>query len=116
MFVTTSRYYYLETANHTTEDGRAVAYKRRRFLPRGETMLTLAEVVVTNGDRLDRITARTIGNPQHFWRICDRENAMNPRDVLAEAGDVDRADTTDSQNVMIKAGEILHVPVPQAGS
>ncbi|MDD2754134.1 MAG: hypothetical protein PHS80_01270 [Methanothrix sp.] len=84
MFESTSRYYPLETTVHTMQDGRIVAYKRRRFLPRGEEMDLLVEATVTEGDRLDLITGRTLGNPEFFWRICDANDAMNPFDLVAE--------------------------------
>ena len=98
MFTFTSRYYNLETIKLTLPDGRVVAYKRRRFLPQGELMPLLTEVTVTQGDRLDLITARTLGDPEHFWRVADANNAMNPFDLTAEIG------------------RRLRVPVPQPGA
>lgn len=82
----TSRYDALETATYTAPDGRVIAYKRRRFLPQGEKMQLLVEVTVSEGDRLDLITARTLGDPEQFWRICDANNTMNPFDLTAELG------------------------------
>jgi hypothetical protein len=96
MFEPTSRYYMLETAQLHTADGQVIAYKRRRFLPQGQDMPLLVEVSVTQGDRLDLITARTLGDPEQFWRVCDANNAMNPTDLEAESG------------------RRLRVPVPQA--
>jgi hypothetical protein len=84
MFEPTSRYYSLETAVHTMPDGRIVAYKRRRFLPRGEEMELLAEETVTEGDRLDLIANHALGNSEFFWLICDANDAMNPFDLAAE--------------------------------
>jgi hypothetical protein len=98
MFTFASRYYNLETVTHTLPDGRVASYKRRRFLPQGDSMPLLVEVTVTEGDRLDLITARTLGDPEHFWRVADANNAMNPFDLTAEIG------------------RILRVPVPQAGA
>jgi hypothetical protein len=95
MFEPTSRYYALETATYAAPDGRVVAYKRRRFLPQGEGMPLLVEVTVTGGDRLDLIAARTLGDPEQFWRVCDANDAMNPLDLTAELG------------------RTLRVPVPQ---
>ena len=95
MFEPDSRYYALETAELTTPDGRVIAYKRRRFLPQGEQMPLLVEVTVGDRDRLDLITARTLGDPEHFWRVCDANNAMNPAGLTAEIG------------------RVLRVPVPQ---
>ena len=97
MFNYTSRYYNLETVKLHLPDGREAVYKRRRFLPRGRAMPLLAEVTVTEGDRLDLITARTLGDPEHFWRVADANDAMNPFDLTAEAG------------------RVLRVPVPQPG-
>lgn len=86
MFDTTSRYYTLETATHTTPDGREITYVHRRFLRQGENLPLLVEVTVTDGDRLDLITARTLGDPEQFWRVADANNAMNPFDLTAEPG------------------------------
>ena len=54
--------------------------------PKEKTYLFLGEVTVTEGDRLDLITARTLGDPEQFWQICDANNAMNPVDLTAELG------------------------------
>ncbi|HWN69221.1 MAG TPA: hypothetical protein VNM90_16390 [Haliangium sp.] len=86
MFSPRSRYYTIETATHESEGERPVAYVRRRFLPRGERMPVLVEITVTEGERLDLITARTLGDPEQFWRVCDANNTMNPADLVAEAG------------------------------
>jgi hypothetical protein len=86
MFDPNSRYFNLETATLTKPDGQEVAYKRRRFLPRAERMPKLAEVTVVEGDRLDLITARTLSDPEQFWRIADANNAMDPMDLTSEPG------------------------------
>jgi hypothetical protein len=96
VFAQASRYYHLETAQLATADGRSLAYKRRRFLPPGDGMPVLVEVTVTQGDRLDLITARTLGDPEQFWRVCDANNAMSAFDLTAELG------------------RALRVPLPQA--
>ena len=96
MFDPTSRYYAIETVQLTAPDGRVIAYKRRRFLPQGETLPLLVEVVVTEGDRLDVITARTLGDPEQFWRVADANDAMNPAELTDEIG------------------RALRVPIPQA--
>ena len=86
MFEHTSRYYNLDTAQLTTSDGRKIAYKRRRFLPQGKDMPVLVEVIINDGDRLDLITARTLGVGEQFWQVCDANNAMNPDSLTAEPG------------------------------
>lgn len=96
MFEPKSRYYAIEAAKLKTQTGREVVYIRRRFLPQGENMQLLAEVTVIDGDRLDLITHRTLGDPEQFWRICDANNAMNPPGLTEEPG------------------RVLRVPVPTA--
>ncbi len=86
MFQPTSRYFSIEAAQFTAPDGRLIAYKRRRFLPQGETLPLLIEVTVTQGDRLDLITARTLGDSEQFWRMCDANNAIDPFELTAEPG------------------------------
>jgi hypothetical protein len=86
MFAPNSRYDPVETAIHEDPDGRHIPYKRRRFLPHGETLPLLFEVSVGVTDRLDQITARTLGSPEAFWQVCDANNSMNPFDLTAEAG------------------------------
>ena len=90
MFEHTSRYYALETAEYKTVDGRKIAYKRRRFLPQGQTLALLQEFIVFDGDRLDRITDDTLGDPEQFWQVCDANDTMNPSDLTAEVGKVIR--------------------------
>jgi hypothetical protein len=86
MFDPTSRYAPIETATATMPDGRVVVYKRRRFLPQGRAALLLAEAPVGPADRLDLIAARSLGDPEAFWRICDANDAMNPTDLESPAG------------------------------
>ena len=95
MFETTSRYNAVENATLTTPNGRSIVYKKRRFLPQGEDIPLLVEVTVIENDRLDMITARTLGDPEQFWRICDANNTMNPFDLTT------------------KPGRVLRIPEPQ---
>ncbi len=88
MFEYTSRYSQIENATLTNENGQVIAYKKRRFLPDGEKMQLLQEVTVTAGDRLDRIAAKLLGDPEQFWRICDANNAMYPFDLVTKPGSV----------------------------
>lgn len=85
MFAETSRYHDLETARHTDPDGREIAYVRRRFIP-APAPVALAEHVVTQGERLDNITARYLGDPELFWALCDDNGAMRPAELTEEVG------------------------------
>jgi hypothetical protein len=92
MFEPTSRYYTIETANitMTTGDGdrREVRYVKRRFIPSSEGMTTLVEHRVAQGERLDNITARYLGDPTQFWRIADANNVLRPEELTEEIGTV----------------------------
>jgi len=86
MFPVTSRYHEIETAQYSTPEGRKYVYLRRRFLPSAELATVLAEHVVTQGERLDNITARHLHDPEQFWRLCDANGAMHPDELTAEIG------------------------------
>jgi hypothetical protein len=98
MSSTTSRYYGIEKAKLKRQDGGEIVYFRRRILPDASKMDVQTEHTVVQGDRLDNITARYIGDPEQFWRVCDANNAMNPSDLTAEIG------------------KRLRIPMIQAGS
>jgi hypothetical protein len=85
-----SRYAATETTTVTLPDGREVACLRRRFVPSPGNFALLEEHVVADGDRLDVITARYIGDPEQFWRTCDANPVLHPDDLTAAAGSVIR--------------------------
>jgi hypothetical protein len=81
MFDEDSRYADVENATYETDDGREVVFKRRRFIPRGRGTVIRGRVRVERTERVDHISARTLGDPRQFWRILDASGVMNPRDV-----------------------------------
>jgi hypothetical protein len=85
-FASTSRYYGIATAQLAQADGRTVVYVRRRFLPAPENFAPLQIIAIAEGDRLDNLAARYIGDPQQFWRLCDSNGAMRPEALVAAAG------------------------------
>ena len=98
MFPVTSRYYGIDIAKYKTPEGTEVAHLRRRFLPVQSSAPLIAEHTVTQSERLDNITARYLGDPEQFWRVCDANNAMQPEELTAEIG------------------RRLRIPFPQSGS
>ncbi len=92
MYDPASRYYKLETATLeiVESDGRqrSVRYLRRRFIPRSDDATTLVEHAVVQGDRLDNVTARYLGDPEQFWRVCDANTAMHPAELTKEVGTI----------------------------
>lgn len=89
MFEPTSRYYNLEnvTMDLTDADGnpRVLVYKRRRFIPAADGLTTLVEHTFAQSERLDNITARYLGDPTQFWRLCDANVVLQPT-ALEEIG------------------------------
>ncbi|QUC58077.1 LysM domain-containing protein [Streptomyces sp. A2-16] len=96
MFAVTSRYHGIETAALSLPGGREVRYVRRRFLPSGAPDV-VALHTVGQGERLDNITARHLGDPERFWQLCDANGAMRSDELTAEIG------------------RLLVIPVPQGG-
>jgi hypothetical protein len=87
MFDAASRYSdaRVGTAVHDLR-GQKVRHKLRRPMPHFSNVKSDTEIVVQTKDRLDLIAARTLGNPELFWRICDANTAMNPFDLAARSG------------------------------
>ncbi len=85
-FPANSRYQSIETAKHTLPDGTEVVYLRRRFVPPPERMVQVQEHIVVEGDRIDNIAARHLGDPEQFWRVCDANRAMRPAELTEEIG------------------------------
>jgi len=85
MFEKGSRYAKIEDATYTDAKGRQIRHKRRRFLPDPEMPL-LAELPMAGGERLDNFTSRTLGDPEHYWRICDANRTMHPIELEETAG------------------------------
>jgi hypothetical protein len=85
MFDSTSRYFSILTTTITVSDPdgdtRELRYVRRRTIPAAGSMTTLVEHTFVEGERLDLITAKYLGDPTQFWRVCDANNAMQPEDL-----------------------------------
>jgi len=93
MFEPTSRYYNVEAVKKTVTDAdgqpRVIAHIRRRLIASADGTTTLVEHTVVQGERLDNITARYLGDPTQFWRVCDANNVLSPAE-LEEIGRVIR--------------------------
>lgn len=92
MFDATSRYAKLERATMTVADpdgtARTVTYVRRRFVPGAAGQTTLVEHTVTDGERPDTLTARYLGDPLQFWRVCDTNDVLRPDELTQTPGRV----------------------------
>jgi hypothetical protein len=85
-FPPTSRYAGLEIAEVTATNGEKVPYLRRRFVPPSSAFDLLEEHRVMQGERLDLIAARRLGDPQIFWLICDANDAIRPEELTETTG------------------------------
>jgi hypothetical protein len=84
-FPTDSRYYGSATLTYTTPDGQSIVYLARRFVPQPgpPNFFTVATHTAVQGDRLDLIAAKYLGDPLMFWLVCDANGAVRP-DALVE--------------------------------
>lgn len=86
LFPPTSRYAGVETATLLLDGQSTIVYLRRRFVPTPERFTLLQEHVVTQGERLDNITAQYLSDPEQFWRLCDANAAMHPNELTETIG------------------------------
>lgn len=85
-FAPTSRYHGIPTAQLALPDGRTAVYVRRRFLPPPEAFVPLQLLTVAEGERLDQLAARHLGDSQQWWRLADANCAMAPEALVAQPG------------------------------
>lgn len=85
-FSATSRYHGIETTTMKTAENKMIVYVRRRFIPPPDQFALIQEHTVTEGNRLDNITAQYIGDPEQFWQLCDANNVMYPEELTETVG------------------------------
>lgn len=85
-FPPTSRYHGIEAATLVLPEGKTVVYLRRRLIPAAERFALLHLHRVSEGDRLDLLSAQFLGDPEQFWRICDGNGAMRPEELVETPG------------------------------
>jgi hypothetical protein len=87
MFEQTSRYFAIENATVSSEDGqRVVIYKKRRFIPAMEKITVLQKITIVAGDRLDNLSSRIFGDPLQYWHICDANDIIHPLELTDKPG------------------------------
>jgi nucleoid-associated protein YgaU len=98
-FPANSRYYGSATLTYVTPVGESIAYLAQRIVPQpgAPNFATVAQHVVRQGDRLDLIAAKYLGDPLIFWLICDANGAINPFALVETPGTV--LDITTPQGV-----------------
>ena len=83
---TSSRYYGTSTEPYTQPDGTPVMYLVRRILPQPAIYTSVQSYVVVDGDRLDNLAARFLGDPLLYWMICDANGATDPDELTSQTG------------------------------
>jgi len=86
LFPPASRYHGIDTAQLKAIDGKTVVFLRRRFVPPPERFAVVQEHIVTQGDRLDSLTAKYLGDPEQFWRLCDANGVICPDELIEIVG------------------------------
>ena len=89
-FPADSRYYGTSTLTYVSPTGEAITYLARRIVPQpgAPNFATVAQHTVRQGDRLDLIAAKYLGDPLIFWLICDANGAIAPHELVATPGKV----------------------------
>ncbi len=93
-FPPNSRYSGSSTLTFTAPNGETFSYLARRFVPQplagngSPNYSTIAQHTVQQGDRLDLIAAKYLGDPLIFWLLCDANGAIRPDDLTANPGSV----------------------------
>jgi len=85
-FAPTSRYFQIQIAKMENVEGKTIAYIRRRFVPLADRFHLLLEHSVVQGDRIDNVTAKYLGDPEQFWRVCDANNVMQASELTETVG------------------------------
>ena len=89
-FPTDSRYYGVSVLQYAAPNGQVITYLQRRIVPQpgAPNYATINLYTVSQGDRLDLIAAKYLGDPLMAWLICDANGAMCPDDLVAQPGSV----------------------------
>jgi nucleoid-associated protein YgaU len=89
-FPTDSRYCGATTLQYTAPGGQAITYLARRFVPASgaPNFATVAQHTVQQGDRLDLIAAKYLGDPLLYWVLCDANGTLDPDTLVATPGTV----------------------------
>jgi len=89
-FPTDSRYYGYSVLQYAAPSGQTIPYLARRIVPQpgAPNYATINQYTVRQGDRLDQIAAKYLGDPLMAWLICDANGAMKPHDLVATPGRV----------------------------
>jgi nucleoid-associated protein YgaU len=78
-----SRYYGAPIEDYTLPNGTPVKYLARRILPQPDIYTSLQNYVIVDGDRLDNLAAKYLGDPILYWMICDANGVTDPDELTS---------------------------------
>jgi hypothetical protein len=81
-----SRYYGTSIEQYVQPDGTLVNYLARRILPQQDIYTSVQSYILVEGDRLDNLASRFLGDPLLFWMICDANGATDPDELTSQVG------------------------------
>jgi nucleoid-associated protein YgaU len=81
-----SRYYGATVETYTRPDGAQIVYLARRIIPQPSVYTSVQGYVVVDGDRLDNLAAKFLGDPALYWMICDANGTTDPDSLTAQTG------------------------------
>jgi hypothetical protein len=70
----------------TLPDGTQVAYLQRRIIPQAQIYTSVQNYAVIDGDRLDNLAFKFLGDPILFWMICDANGVSDPDSLTNQIG------------------------------
>jgi len=68
------------------QPGTPVNYLARRIIPQPSIYTSTTTYVITDGDRLDNLAQRFLGDPTLYWMICDANATTDPDELTAQTG------------------------------
>lgn len=96
LFPPTSRYHGLgvrtlerasqPAATSGAEGADPVVYLERRFVPAPERFSDIGVHRIEEGDRLDLLAHRYLGDAEQFWRIADAHRELQPEELEQPVG------------------------------
>jgi nucleoid-associated protein YgaU len=82
----TSRYYGFAVSTLSRADGKKIAYLQRRMVPQPEIYASVTNYIVVDGDRIDNVAAKYLGDPLLYWMICEANGASDPDALMSQVG------------------------------
>ena len=58
-------------------------YLQRRIIPSASIYTSLQNYTLVDGDRIDNLASKYLGDPTLYWLICDANTSLDP-DALPE--------------------------------